>query len=237
MEITLLKTFIKESYNNLMTLRRAERSTEAEVRNQAMPGGGSHSVIHGDAGTYSTGVPNAFEPSITRSESPTSHISKSDNEESDFDAWADDDDINGISSTKPTDQNDHDGPGLKRDNSNAEDVISELPSKPSLSHLNSSDPDVHRESNLLLQMVPYRPGGPDPICSDRLLSDGQDPDSGTKSVTEKATNSVRFLLDKWTISGSAPVSNILDEEAAREKDEASVGGPSLVSSLLTLFLQ
>ncbi len=81
---------------------------------------------------------------------------------------------------------------------------------------------MHRESNVLLQMIPYKPKAPDRIRSDRLIPAGQGPDVNTKSVTQEATNSVRLLLDKWTTSGSAPISNVLDEEAAREKTEALV---------------
>lgn len=71
-------------------------------------------------------------------------------------------------------------------------------------------------------MVPYNPFGSGPLLSDRLIGSGHVADSGTTSVTQEVTKSVRALLDKWTTSGSAPISNILDEEAARENDEALV---------------
>ena len=230
MEIKLLKTFIMESYNSLTALRRAEQSTEAEARYQPMSGG-SHPVVHhgyGDGSTYPICVSSAFESPIPLSQSPTSYASKSDDEGSKSDGGADDDDIDDANSTKSKDQSDPDDPAPKGDTSNADGLTSGISSMPRLSYNDSSDSSIHRESNLFLQMVPYRPGGLDPIRSDRLISDKQDHDRGTKSATEEATNSVRLLLDKWTTSGSAPVSNILDEEAAREKDEASVEGPSSV---------
>lgn len=223
-EITLLKTFIKESYNNLMTLRRAEQ-TEADTRYQHMSRDDSHTVVlnpYGDGSTFPsdvTGVSNAFEPPVTLSPSPTSNASGSDNEDSNSDGEAGDGDI------------DQEEPGPKGDDPDTDGLKSGPSSKPRFSYDDFGGPSIHRESNLLLQMVPYRLGGPERIASDRLISDGQGPDSGTKSATEEATNSVRLLLDKWTTSGSAPVSNILDEEAAREKDEALVGGPSLVIGL------
>lgn len=228
MEITLLKTFIKESYNNLMALRRAEQ-TEAETKYHHNSRDGSHTVVldpYSDGSTFPsdvTGVSNAFELPATLSQSPTSNASRSEIEDSDSDGEAGDGDIG------------QEEPGPKVDDPNTDGLKSGPSSKPRLSYDDFEGPGIHRESNLLLQMVPYRPRGPERISSDRLISDGQDPDSGTKSATEEATKSVRLLLDKWTTSGSAPVSNILDEEAAREKDEALVGGPSLVIEFVDIY--
>ena len=241
-EIKLLKTFIKESYDNLIALRRAEQSTEAEVRYQPLSRDATHLTTHHpymDSSTFPSdpiSAPNAFEPPITRSSSPTSKGSKSDNEDSNTDDGGDDDDHNDVSSTKSKDQNDHDGTGPKGDASSAKELISGVPYLPRLSYSDSLNPDIYRESNLLLQMVPYRPSDPEPIRSDRLISRGHGPDSGTTSATQEVTKSVRLLLDKWTTSGSAPISNILEEEAAREKDEASVRGPSFVLDLANLGL-
>ena len=64
-----------------------------------------------------------------------------------------------------------------------------------------------RTSDLLLQMVPYRPTV---NRSDRLISAGPGPASlNPKSALDEAGQSVRLLLDKWTISGSTPVNNLL----------------------------
>ena len=133
---------------------------------------------------------------------------------------------NDASSTKSRDQNDYDGAGPNRDTSSATGLVSGFP---------SSNP--FRESNLLVQMIPYTPGGSDPVRSDRLIAGGHGPDSGATSATQEVTKSLRLLLDKWTTSGSAPIiCNILDEEAARENDKALVGGPSLILDLANIVL-
>ncbi len=240
MEIKLLKTFIKESYNNLIALRRAEQSNEAEARYQPLIVDGNHSTrLHPyvDGSTFPSdpiGAPNTFEPPVTRSPSPTSNASKTDDEDLDTndedgdDDDDDDDDHNDESSVQSKDQNDHDDTGPKRDASGAKELASGGSYHPLSSSNKSLDPGIHRESDLFLQMVPYKPGGPALIRSDHLISGGDSQDSGTASATQEVTKSVRLLLDKWTTSGSAPTSNILDEEAAREEDKALVGGPLLV---------
>lgn len=90
---------------------------------------------------------------------------------------------------------------------------------------------IQRESNFLLQMVPYRPRPSHQINCDRLIPYKQDTDSDIKHLSHAVTNSVRLLLDKWTNSGSAPVSNILNEEAAKEQSEMLVGGPPILLEL------
>ena len=153
----------------------------------------------------------AFEPPIMRSPSPTSNVHGIDDKESSTDSEGHDDDHDDVSSIKSEDQSDRDGVGPKRKTSNATGTISGHP---------YSYP--FRESNLLLQMVPYNPFGTDPLLSDRLIGSGHVADSGTTSGTQEVTKSVCALLDKWTTSGSAPISNILDEEAAKEINEAFV---------------
>lgn len=222
MDIKLLKTFINENYDNLISLRRAEQSAKVEARHRPMSG----YYPSADGSTFPSDPISAsyvFEPPIARSPSPASNTSKSDNEDSNNDDRRDEDDHNDVSSTRSKEQNDRDSAGPKRDASSAKGLVSGVPYQPRSSYVDSSDPATHRESNLLLQMVPYKPGRPDPIRSDRLISGGDGPDSGTISATQEVTKSVRLLLDKWTTSGSGPISNILDEEAAREEDEASVG--------------
>ena len=222
-EIKLLTTLVKENYDKLMALRHAEQSTEAEARYQSVSGDGSHPTVHNphvDDSTFPSDpidVSNAFEPPTRQSSSPTPNASDSDHGGS---SSEDGDDNDGISSTKS--QNDHGDTGPKDITLDANGIISGSSSKPQVSYNHSSDPVVHRESDLLLQMVPYRPRRPHPIRSDYLLAGGQDRDNGTENTTEEATKSVRLLLDRWTTTGSAPISNILDEEAAKEKLEASV---------------
>lgn len=239
-EIKLLKTFIKESYNNLTELRRAEQSTESEAQHQPIPRSSSYSVLrhpHGDS-TSSALPPNsmsgstAYERPTPSFPSPTSSAIKCDDEDSNSENSANDDDA---SSTKSDKQNDVYLTGPAGDTLNPEPLISRLPSQPRSSINNASKPSIHRESNLLFQMVPYRPNLPDPNRSDRLICGGQSSDSGTKLATHEATNSVRLLLDKWTASGSAPVSNILDEEVGREKNEASVAKSLFVLELTDII--
>lgn len=72
-------------------------------------------------------------------------------------------------------------------------------------------------SALLLQMIPYQPPKSN---SPRFLpaGPGEAPsvDVNPESTMAEATHSVRLLLDKWTTPGSAPISDILDEEIAKD---------------------
>ena len=225
MEIKLLKTFIKESYDDLIALRRAEQSNEGDRRPLIIDSS------YRDGNTFPSDPvnrSNAAEPPMTWSPSPTSNASKSKDEEEDEDSSTNDlddhDDQNDVTSTTSRTRNDRNHTGPKRDASSAKALSSGVPLQSRPSYNDSSAPDIHRESNLLLQMVPYRPADSQPILSDRLISDWHGPDeSDPTSTTQEVAKSVRLLLDKWTTSGSAPISNILDEEAAREGDEASVG--------------
>ena len=209
-----------------MALRHAEQSTEAEARYQPVPGDESHPTVHnpyGDDSTFPSNpiiAPNAFEPPTRRSPSPTSNASESDHRDSSSEGGDDNDDVSSTKSEK-----NHGDSGSKSINPGVKVMISGSSSEPRTSYKNPSDSVVHRESDLLLQMVPYRPRVPHPIRSDYLLAGGQDPDNDTETITEEATKSVRLLLDRWTAMGSAPISNILDEEAAKEKNEASVERP------------
>jgi hypothetical protein len=229
-----------ESYNNLTELRRAEQSTEAESRFDSISRSASHPgarhpyMESGNASSIPVGAPNAYEPPTTRSPSPRPSASNSDDEDPDSDGGADDD----IKSSTSTDQSDKFVAG-GIDATNAEGLLTKMPYRPLTSdEYDTSDSKAHRESNILLQMFPYRPRLPSPTRSDRLICGGwRTPNSGKTSAKQEATNSVRLLLDKWTNSGSAPISNILDEEAAGEKDEASVGGPLFGLELADVFLQ
>jgi len=228
-----------ESYNNLTELRRAEQSTDAESRFDSMSRGTSHPGAphpYGDSGIASSipvGGPNAYEPPTTRSPSPRPGASNFDDGDPDSDDGADDD----VNSTTSADQSDEFASG-GIDTTNAEGSLTKMSYQPLTSDENDTlDSGTHRESNILLQMVPYRPRLPNLIRSDRLICGGQISNSGRTSAKQEATNSIRLLLDKWTNSGSAPISNILDEEAVKEKDEASVGGPLFGLKLADVFLQ
>ncbi|MCJ1426226.1 hypothetical protein MMC29_004129, partial [Sticta canariensis] len=77
-------------------------------------------------------------------------------------------------------------------------------------------PGIHQTSALLLQMVPYRPAA----SNSRLISQSNGQmarspnaiDTSPKPAMEEATKSIRLLLDKWTNLGSAPISDLLDED-------------------------
>lgn len=246
-EIKLLKTFIMESYNNLTELRQAEQSTEAEEQYQSMSRGNIHPATHHPYGNGNIILPNPIGgssghgPPIMRSPSHASRVSESENEDfnSGGEADDDDDDDNNDNDEDETnndnrkfkDQNDQDGTKFTGDTATEEGLVSKLSFRPRSSLVDELGSTIHRESNLLLQLVPYRPRPFHQINSDRLISYRQGPESSIKHSTQEATNSVRLLLDKWTNSGSAPVSNILDEEAAKEKSEVSVGRPPFLLKL------
>ncbi|KAL8702077.1 MAG: hypothetical protein Q9201_004579 [Fulgogasparrea decipioides] len=241
-EIKLLKTFIMESYNNLTELRRAEQSTEAEAHFQPISGGAIHPRVNHlfeDGITFPSDPldgSSSYDPPIRPSPSSTSRPSYSDDEDSKSDAKTDgddvDDEVDDANNTEAKDQNDQEGTGAMSGTSKAEAPMSRLSYQARSSYNDASDPSIHRESNLLLEIVPYRPSLPKPIGSGRFISGGQGSDVDTKSTAQQAANSVRLLLDKWTTSGSAPVSDILDEEAAAaEQQEASVEGSSFVQEL------
>jgi hypothetical protein len=73
-------------------------------------------------------------------------------------------------------------------------------------------------SAMLLQMVPYRPNDNMKQAENTLqlllLRDvGSSKDTGddNRSATNEASESTRSLLDKWTISRSQSISDILDD--------------------------
>lgn len=210
-EIKLLKTFIMENYNNLTELKYAEQVAEAEARDQPASMGGIPPGIHvpyGDSGNNvlnPIGRPNSYEPPMARAPSTNSSDSGSESEGAMSDDGAIAKDVDHLPFKDESDQEDIDPTAV----SNA---------KPS--SYNALDPRAHRESELLLQMVPYTPNNYGPGRHNLLISSGQAPSSGKKSAAEEAIESVRLLLDKCTTSGSAPVSNILDEEAATAKNTA-----------------
>ena len=190
----------------MSALQVAENTSFQQSR--AIAGNPSHSMRHlpnMDGSTFQSDPMSgysAFEPPITRSPSPTSNDHGADDKESNTDSEGHDDDHDDVSSIKADN-----GAGPNRKTSHATGPISGIP---------YSYP--FRESNLLVQMVPYNPFGTGPLLSDRLIGSGHVTDSGTTSATQEVTKSVRALLDKWTTTGSAPISNILDEEAARENE-------------------
>ncbi len=231
-EIKLLKTFIVENYSNLEELRRAEHEYSArETRSQS-----------GDAYVKpenSTNRPPAQEqeyraPIIHPSnapEMPRSPSFHSDTESLGFDASDDE-----ASDQERKDPEDKPDPRRTGQGPNVNNVVQKhTPQPPPPPYEGPSESNVHRESNLLLQMVPYRPASSDPLRPRFLLTGGQVQNNDGKSGMEEATASVRLLLDKWTNPGSAPISDLLGEEAANDSErKASVSAAHLFRSFLTL---
>ena len=240
-----------ESYNNLTELRRAEQSTEAEARYQSMSGDNIHPTTDHSYANGNTILPNSNGGSwvpvhrIPRPLSPASRASKSENEDlnsggetddGDDDYDKDDDDDDDDDSPKSEYENDQDGTKFAGDTSNEGGLVSKSSFRPQSSSIDGFNYTIHRESKFLLQMVPYRPKPLHQVNSDHLIPYRQGPDSGTHDSAQEATNSIRLLLDKWTKSGSAPVSKILDEEAAKDKSIVSVRGSPFLRACLTFFL-
>lgn len=243
-EINLLKTFIMESYNNLAELKRAEQSTEAEEQYQSTSRGNTNLATHhlydDPHLRFSDPIDGSslHEPEIRRSPSPASRASDSENEYSklgsesddsednnDCDDDIDDDADDGRANNdthKSKNQNDQDRSRTTCNRFSEEGSVSKASLQPQSSFSNGTGFTRRRESLFLLQMVPYRPRPLRQINSDRLIPYEEDLDNDNK---QGATNSVRLLLDKWTNSGSAPVSEILIEEATKENTELSVDGP------------
>lgn len=230
-----------ENHNNLTELRRAEQSTEAEEQYRSMSGedihpardhpfGNGNIILHNQIGGS-----NLHEPRMTRSSPPVSTAAKdgsedsnsggeSDNDKDEHDNDDDDDDEKSVNdSHKFKNQHDQDDANLAGDTSNTKGSVSKFSFQPQPSLVDGISSTAHRESSLLLQIVPYRPRTLHQVNSDRLIPYRQETENDIKHLTQGATNSVRLLLEKWTNSGSAPVANILNEEAAKEKSELSVG--------------
>lgn len=105
------------------------------------------------------------------------------------------------------------------DNIQSSSDLQGTPVQPLARYDSSLKPGIHQTSALLLQMVPYRPAA----FNSRHISQSNGQiigparssnaiDTSPKPAMEEATKSVRLLLDKWTNSGSAPISDLLDEE-------------------------
>ena len=194
-EITLLKTFIIQSYNNLTELRRNESRAEIETKHQ----------------------PN--DPDDSDGSAAASSPQSDDDQEAESGTSSSDDEPRPPDEDQETSmvayQNASPHADKRRDNRG------EIPKYSTQLSGTRNDPEggnIHRESDLLLQMVPYRPNFPRPVPSDRLLPAVPGRDSSKTSTSKGPTESVRHLLDKWTVSGSAPISTILDEESSKEEE-------------------
>ena len=155
---------------------------------------------------------------LPRSPSPVSSISESGDEDSGATKTV----SNSRHRSSPI-QNDHESSRALDDNTQEENAFQESSVQPLSTFGNTSKSGTHRASTLLLQMVPYRPIAPNPAKFDRsghLITIGPSRhtrlETDSKLAMEEATKSVRLLLDKWTTSGSGPVSAMLNEKATRD---------------------
>ena len=197
-EMTLLKTFIMENFNNLTNLRRDESRAESEISHRPNDSDDSD-------GSVADAPPQPDDDQETESGSSSS----------DDEPRPADEDQENSRVARPNPSPFTDKRRIYRGDFSRSS--SQFPSK----GIDPEGGNIHRESNLLLQMVPYRPNVPGPISSDRLLPAEPGRDGSISSITKGPTESIRHLLDNWTVSGSAPISNILDEEVSKEKKEES----------------
>lgn len=195
-EINAFKTFIMEHYNNVAQLRRAEDQMGLEARYHPDP--------QYDLAEMPPSAPSDFSKNAYKD-------SSSDDEVNDEDAEKD----------KGEYEYNDDTARAKDSDPNFDGAISTYSSRHPLPHCDSPPAVNHRESSLLLQLIPYKPFSNQKM-SDRLLANGMAPDGLEKHTAPGATNSIKLLLDKWTVSGSAPVTGILEEESEKDKEEASV---------------
>lgn len=201
-----------ENYNNVKELQRAEQSAEAEVRRAPHP----PRVIPVYQGPSAPGDPeNLFSSSPPPSPlSSASILSESDEEGSDPDKA-----VNNTKPTQPLHQAELQDADSSAGNAQTLNDFRGTAVQPLAAFDNSLDPGIHRASALLLQMVPYRPAASNPKHINQSNSliyvtprSSNFLDTNQKLAKEEVTKSARLLLDKWTTSGSAPVSDLLAEE-------------------------
>ena len=198
-EIGLLKNFIMESRSNLAELKYAEQVTFTEERFDSA----NVVAIYPEA-RNSDHDSHRVESPIGRPTSPELSVSASDDDT----AYSEDENQEPQSSTNFMSKADEiSKPGAMATN---------YSSRPNSIHRGPSDVNIHRESNTLLQIIPYRPQADPTAMSNRLLTNGQPSNSVRTTAKLEATYSVRLLLDKWTTSGSAPIENLLEEDVKVE---------------------
>lgn len=123
-------------------------------------------------------------------------------------------------------QVDHEKTDSSDDDVHAKDRFQDSAVQLLSAHNYTAGSGTSRASTLLLQMVPYTPTNSRAAYfhQSKLLlpaAPSETARSGTdrKPAMDEATKSVRLLLDKWTVSGSAPVSDLLIESATKDTPE------------------
>lgn len=209
-EIQLLKTLIVENYNNSIELQHAELFTEVESRGFPPPRSniyqGSHPSYDSQE-TLSAGrldIPSLNHARSRKSPSPAPSLSESDHEEVGPVGMA--------GSARPTASGNRVDQGHSEsstDDAHATGEVQVSTVKQLSEHNSTVGLGAYRASTSLLQMVPYRPNVTHSAHRNRFISAG--PDTAPRSAVESATETVRLLLDKWTTSGSGPISELLAE--------------------------
>ena len=215
-----MKTLIIENYNNSIELQHAEHYTELESRGIQSLG---TDIRQGPPPYHpqeplTAGPPDIIDLDHTTSQvppSPRPRLYESDNEDGVSARTAD-----SVRATTSQGHVDEVHSDASTDDAHATDEIQastslefRLQQLSILQQMSTYDSNVgsstNRASTSLLQMVPYRPNAAYSTQRNRFISAGSDTVPG--SAMEEATRSVRLLLDKWTTSGSAPVSKVLTE--------------------------
>ncbi|KAL9013387.1 MAG: hypothetical protein Q9173_001915 [Seirophora scorigena] len=213
-EIKLLKTLIIENRSNLEELRLAEQDSGAQDTHD------SGKNIHVRTLDGHVPYPQEQEPQSAfkrprsprgRSYSPNPLHSETEYSE----AEKGDEEVSDLEGKDPEDKID---PHRTDNDARKVNAIQERSTQPPPPYRGPSETSMHRESNLLLQMVPHASRILNPRSPQYLLTGTQGPDNDVKSGMQEATSNIRLLLDKWTNPGSAPIADLLAQEAAEDAE-------------------
>lgn len=213
-----MKNLIIENHNNLTELQRAEQQSEVEARPPRSPEFPSRQAA--EASRDDQQLPLHTDGNNVAYDNPTQTSSAS-SSETDKDDTESDAVVDGLRRTSS--QGPRGDPNATLSHSDARVTEGDLKPavQPSLAYKSTSGSETHRASSLLLQMIPYRPRAPGAYPTHPHLLTGAGPGvarqaTDPKPMMEEVTNSVRLLLDKWTTSGSTPVSDVLVETASKD---------------------
>ncbi|KAL8956295.1 MAG: hypothetical protein Q9193_006148, partial [Seirophora villosa] len=213
-EIKLLKTLIVENRSNLEELRLAEQDSEAQDTQD------SAKYTHVLTPDGRIPYPQEQKPQVSskqpRSPRGRSPISDPVHSKTEYpEAEKADEEVSDLEGKDPEDKTD---PCRTDKEARKINAIQEGLTQPPPPYRGPSETSMHRESNLLLQMVPYTSGFLNPRPPQYPITGTRGPDNDVKSGMQEATSNIRLLLDKWTKPGSGPVADLLAEEAAKDAD-------------------
>lgn len=205
-ELDFIKTIIVEQHSSVQKLQKAEERAEMEKANAPWvdPPLEVPPAYNNPQWPRPRAIPQAL-PSLE------SAISDSSDDE---DAIEGNEGVEVISSVPPSD---NERVGFADDKENA------VKAQPRPSRRASPAPNliIARPSSLLLQMVPYHSnaivlGGRSFLPSDGL---GKADETNVADGLSSATKSACLLLDKWTVSGSATIADLIGEKLAKDEQE------------------